>query len=146
MKRPSRIMTLFLTIAGGALVLILLDFIIHRCFGIPPRDFTRANMSCVKCRILKYAHQHGRLPDRLDALPDMPPGYVNETTDWWGNPIHFEVDAQGIVTLGSHGGRAWGYKPRESEPVVCKFPTKKPSGEWSDELVDFISEGQDREE
>ena len=85
-------------------------------------------------------HENGRLPTNLDNLPEIP-GHGNETTDWWGNPIQFEVDSSGVVTLKSNGGKVWGYKPREGAPVICRFPTKKPTGEWCDELVDFIKEG-----
>lgn len=137
-------MALLLALAGVLLALVFLDFAIGRCCGVPPRDGTRATMWGIKRRVLRYAHENGKLPTSLENLPEIP-RLGNRTTDWWGNPIQFEVDAEGIATLSSAGGRVWGYRPREGEPRVCRFPTKKPNGEWSDELVDFIREGDEKQ-
>ena len=148
MQESRRNVTLFVAVACGLvavacglIAVCFLDFAIRRCCGVPPRDSTRATMWEVKRRILRYAHENGKLPTSLDGLPEIP-AHGKKITDWWGNSIQFEVDSAGIVTLTSAGGRVWGYNPREGAPLVCRFPTKKPTGEWSNELVDFIKDGE----
>lgn len=126
-------------VAGVVLALVLFNWVFNRCFGIPPHADTATSMWGVKRRILRYAHEHGELPDNLENLPRIP-RLRGKTTDWWGNPIQFEVDSEGIATLSSPGGKVLGYHPREGRPIVRKFPTKGPSGEWSGELVAFISD------
>jgi hypothetical protein len=122
-----------------AIALLAFDFVFFRTFGIPPRALTRTRMWVIKRRVLQYAHHNGSLPKRIDNLPEMP-GYDNETIDWWGNSIHYEVEPDGRVVLSSEGGSVWGYKASEGAPLTCRFPSKDPSGEWSDELVDFIED------
>jgi hypothetical protein len=143
MRRPRRIVTVFLGLVGAGFTILVLDFALSRCCGIPPRDSTRTTMWSIKRRILRYAHENGSLPTTLENLPEIP-GHANKTRDWWGNPIRFEVDAGGIVTLSSDGGRSWGYKPQQGAPLVCRFRPKKANGEWSDELVDFIRDADDK--
>ena len=93
----------------------------------------------IKRRILKYAHENGRLPKSLVGLPEIP-GQGDRTTDWWGNPIKYELSADGFVTLSSAGGTVWFHRPKDGAPLVCRFPSKKPNGEWSDELVPFVED------
>jgi hypothetical protein len=93
----------------------------------------------IKRRILRFAHENNRLPYSFDELP-LIPNLSNKTTDWWGNPIQYKVNAEGIVYLKSSGGNVWGRNPREGLPITRSFPANKPTGEWSDELVELIED------
>jgi hypothetical protein len=137
MGKVRRIVVRLSAVVVAALALVLFTFAIQRFCGIPPQDSTRAHMWGIKRRVLRFAHENGELPCSLKNLPTIP-GLSSKITDWWGNPIQFAVDFEGIATLRSPGGKVWGYRLQEGAPLVCKFPTKKPTGEWSDELVDFI--------
>lgn len=132
MQESRRNVTLFVAVACGLvavacglIAVCFLDFAIRRCCGVPPRDSTRATMWEVKRRILRYAHENGKLPTSLDGLPEIP-AHGKKITDWWGNSIQFEVDSAGIVTLTSAGGRVWGYNPREAHPSYADFRRRSP--------------------
>jgi hypothetical protein len=96
-------------------------------------------MWVIKRRVIRYAREHDALPTTLNDLPKIPQ-HGDEVTDWWGNPIRFEVSGDGIATLSSPGGPVWGRDPREGAPIACRFPTKTDSGDWCDEMVPFIRE------
>jgi hypothetical protein len=119
--------------------LIGIHLLFERFLFMSPQERTRAAMSAIKRRILRFVHQNGRLPSSLDEIPSIP-NFFNEITDWWGNRIRFDVDPAGIITLRSPGGRAWCRKASEGMPVVLTFPYKTPTGEWEDELVGFYEE------
>lgn len=119
--------------------------VIELVCGISPHDDTRTTMWGMKRRILRFAHQNGRLPSSVDELPRIP-NMSDKITDWWGNPIHFEVTVEGVVILRSAGGRAMFRNPSEGKPLVRSFPSKTPKGEWADEMVHFYEEDRSNNE
>lgn len=142
METPKRLGRRILAmVVVGWLLFICLDFVLTRCCGVPPRASTRNSMWRIKCRIIRYAKQHGELPTSLDHLPQLGGDpRANATTDWWGNRIHYAVDRDGLVTLSSNGGRVWGFKAREGKPLVRTFRARTPDGEWAKENVQFIED------
>ena len=128
-------------LAGVTAIYFIAGFIILWCFGMRPSDATKTSMWVMKRRIMRYAHEHGRLPTSLSELPDIQ-GTMNRNVDWWGNPITYVANQDGLVTLRSPGGPVWGYSKREGAPIERSFWARASDGEWSDELVDFIEQHQ----
>lgn len=125
-------------------LLILADmkfWIFNRICGISPRDYTRTSMWVIKRQILRFAHENDRLPINFEELLPIP-NLANRTTDWWGNPIRYRADPKGIIYLESSGGNVWPRNPREGLPLTYSFPSKKPTGEWSDEMVNLTEENK----
>lgn len=125
------------TLVAGIALLVCMHFVIVRGFGLTPSQATTTKMWTIKRRVLRYANEHGELPQNLDHLPVIP-DHINDTIDWWGNPIEFEVESNGTVILTSNGGSVFFYNPDEGKPIVVKFPSRSRDGQWSDELVDFV--------
>jgi hypothetical protein len=117
------------------------DLTSTRVFGLSPHEDTYTSMSMIKRRILRYAHEHNRLPNCISELPTVA-GHRNKDTDWWGNPIQFEFDCNGIATLTSKGGCSWTWNAKEGMPMVLRFRTKDTHGKWVDEMVEFIEENR----
>jgi hypothetical protein len=105
----------------------------------PPRSLTAGRMQTTKRRILRYAHQHGELPNRLSELPRFD-GYSNEIVDAWKRPIAFEKSATGRVTLCSLGrdGKIGG--EGDDADIVRSFPARDEQNRWSDEMVNWIED------
>ncbi|HEX3999588.1 MAG TPA: type II secretion system protein GspG [Pirellulales bacterium] len=104
---------------------------------VPPRALTESTERVLKRRILKYARQHDRLPPDLAALDEMP-GYDNDTTDAWGNPILYTVGSDGSVTLTSFGSDGKPGGTGDAADIINRFAPKQADGTWSDELVDWL--------
>ena len=131
---PKSLLVRFLLAASA--VLLIYGVSVRLC-GVPPQADTHAAMWNTKRRVLRFAHENGSLPTALNNLPEIP-GHRNSVNDWWGNPIEFQVDANGIATLRSAGGPVWGRNPSEGEPTAVRFPTKGPDGNWANEMVEFL--------
>jgi hypothetical protein len=132
-KSPRRIISAMMLLIGSYFLFVLVFG------GIEPGSYNRTVMWVIKRRILKFAHQNDRLPKDLSELPIMP-GYHNGLNDWWGNPIQLEMDDKGIASLKSAGGILWLHDAKDGVPLALRFPTKTSTGEWSDELVNFLKD------
>jgi hypothetical protein len=141
-----RIVVRLLAAAGavfGLMLLLLFCIGAYRTISISPHEDTATTMWMIKRRMLRFAHENNRLPTSLADLSAIP-GHRNRNTDWWGNSIRFDVDADGIVTLRSAGGSAWIWNPQEETPLTYRFRAKEPTGNWSNEFVEFIREPSNR--
>src|SRR5947199_10387699 len=58
---------------------------------LPPENHTSTYMYPLKTRILRFAKMNNRLPSTLSELPPLD-GFINRTTDIWGNEIKYTVD------------------------------------------------------
>jgi len=118
-------------------ILILTGLILACCLTldcVPPRELTDAHMWGVKRRIIRYAHEHNRLPSSLQALPKIP-GLGAKTTDAWGREITYIVGPGDHVTLSSR-------PPSGAGPdIIRSFRTKNSQREWVAEMEPWTTEG-----
>jgi hypothetical protein len=90
----------FLVIGSICLSLVLLDRLLTD--RIPPEALTRTRMSGIETRMRSYIASHGRPPSKLSELPQRP-NYDDSVVDAWGQPIQYDRNADGSVTLISRG-------------------------------------------
>jgi hypothetical protein len=96
---------------------------------VPRGGLTQTTMMGIQRRMFIYIHQQGKLPERLDQLPNLPDHY-NSINDGWRNPIQYSVDQDGVVTLKSFGpgGRSGG--TNGNEYIIRSFQTRDSGGNW----------------
>lgn len=128
-KMPKLAVALF---AAAVITLLCIDF-------APPRAQTTAAMQVAKQRILRYAHQHGRLPATLEETEAIP-GKVTGLVDGWGEPLGYEIGPAGRITLRSYGEDQEPGGVAADADLVGVFAARQPNGEWSSELGEWIAE------
>lgn len=106
---------------------------------IPPRALTATTMWVCKRRIIRYAREHGNLPANLNGLPIME-GYVNQTTDAWGEPLQYEVQQGDIVQLKSLGADKKPGGQGDAVDMVGRFVARDKHGSWADELGPWVQD------
>jgi len=69
---------------------------------IPPHEMSMTAIGESFYRIHLYAKANNKLPEVIADFPRRE-GYMNSTTDGWGNELIYEISDAGIVTLTSLG-------------------------------------------
>ena len=103
---------------------------------VPPRSMTFGSMHMCKRRILRFAHDHGKLPSSLQETEPIE-GYDSSIKDAWGVVLDYSVDANGVVTLRSLGKDHAPGGSKDDSDMIGVFPSKKQDGSWSDEFVEW---------
>jgi hypothetical protein len=96
---------------------------------IPPVSLTQGRMIITERRIIQYARQYDHLPSDLSDLPPMP-GYDTATTDGWGRPLDYSVDAFGSVTLRSFGAGRQPGGVGGDQGIQRVFAARDDNGQW----------------
>jgi hypothetical protein len=118
-------------------VIIAASFLYLMASIVPPYDLTISNMLETKRRIMRYAHIHNELPEKINSLPKIE-GHVNSVLDGWGRPIIYSHDEKnGNVTLISLGENGDPDCKSNKSCIVRHFKTNTEEGEWVDELIDW---------
>lgn len=102
---------------------------------VPPASITTMVMEVSKRRILRYAQQHGRLPDALGDT-EVIPGYGASLDDGWGAPVLYSV-RESSVELRSHGADGLPGGTGDDRDWLGVFVSRAPSGAWADEFVEW---------
>jgi Type II secretion system (T2SS), protein G len=92
----------------------------------------------LKKRILRFAKTHDRIPKTLSELPPLE-GFINRTTDVWGNELKFIVDGT-TITLLSYGKDQKPGGSGDDRDVIGIFDAKTVDGKWADGTSDESSE------
>ncbi|MFZ2642307.1 MAG: type II secretion system protein GspG [Verrucomicrobiia bacterium] len=106
---------------------------------IPPTSQTADAIHMCKRRIQRYAIEHNALPSALIETKEIE-GYDNSIKDAWGRPIIYGVDTNGLVTLASLGKDNKPGGTGDGADMIGVYPSRQPSGRWSDELVGWIKD------
>lgn len=102
---------------------------------ISSEEMTHSAIGETFYRIKLYAKKNMRLPSGLAELPDRE-GYINMTTDAWGNGLVYIVMQSGSVSLSSYG--ADGVKGGSGENTDISR-----SYRWQDDRGRFIAGDDD---
>ena len=103
---------------------------------VPPRSQTDCAMHMSRRRILRYAAKHNALPAKISETEEIA-GYDKSIKDAWGHDLIYTIATNGDVTVMSLGkdNRLGG--SNDDADMVGVFPSKKPDGSWSEELVEW---------
>jgi hypothetical protein len=112
------------------ILVIVAALIVGKWSSIPPASLTTGAISFNMRRILEFAHAHNRLPLKLEELPEKK-GYTNRTIDGWNQPLDFQVDTAGNVTLRSLGADGKVGGEGDDRDIAGVFRTKDDQGRWS---------------
>jgi len=105
-----------------------------------PTDISRGRILRVFLEIEKYFNEKGDLPPSLAALGQRNPALI--LTDGWGNPLHYDVAEDGVITVTSYGrdgkpgGSGW------SADRSVSFYSRRPDGRWWVGTVGWIFEAR----
>ena len=88
---------------------------------VMPRSAITPNaMGETSARIEVYFQRHKRLPANLSVLP-VRADHANRTTDAWGRPLRYTVDAADAFTLSSYGANGVPGGRGDAADVVWKY-------------------------
>ena len=112
-----------------AAVISFLGKIFLDSISIPRGAITPTAIGETHYRIYIFASKNQRLPTDLLELNERP-GYANRTTDLWGRELIYQVDINGIITLGSYGqdGKLGG--SGEDADILRRYRSKDESGRF----------------
>ena len=119
---------LFGIVAVVAVVLYFCNALLD-AVSIPRSAITPTAIGETHSRIHIFAATHGRLPAGLDELKERN-GYVNRTDDLWGRKLIYEIDAQGIITLGSYGRDGTIGGSGEDADILHRYRSLDESGQF----------------
>lgn len=106
---------------------------------LPPHSMTHGAMHMCKRRVLRYAHEHDRLPSTLKET-DPIEGFDSSIKDAWGVEIEYSVDTNDVVTFRSLGRDKNPGGVGKNADMIGIFRARGPDGTWANELVDWTKD------
>lgn len=106
---------------------------------VSDQTVTRTTMWVVKRRILVYAHQNNQLPKSLANIPTLP-RFDNSIKDAWGRSLQYQINENKTITLKSLGQDGLPGGAGENADIILSFPTHGADGDWSDPLVNWLTD------
>ena len=98
-----------------------------RSFSIPQEAITLTAIGETHFRIHIFATQNNRLPTTLSQLAPRP-GYANRVEDAWGQRLIYDVDEEGVISLGSFGRDGQRGGDGEDSDIIRRFRSFDESG------------------